>query len=147
MSTRLACLAQCYFGLRAIFRSIHPPSYWNYHFNNPMTDEELLRFRIQLHHLDIETGALSPPAISCFLPRSNFPWMPEDPNDALIQNAVEEASLPWIHRDTNYDGTLAVFGYLPSTLIKYSFEGNKDLESEFRYDLPQVNKYGWANDE
>lgn len=42
-------------------------------YNPVISNEEPSDLRIQFHHLDIETGDVSPSSIPCFLPRPIFP--------------------------------------------------------------------------
>jgi hypothetical protein len=106
-----------------------PPDY-----NPVISDEELSRLRIQFHHLDIETGNVSPSSIPCFLPRTNFPELSEA-NDYYpdVFGGAEEELVAF--RGTLYRGarSLAIFPECVSlTFEAFSFEGNEDFKDEFR---------------
>lgn len=120
-------------------------------YNPVISDEELSRLRIQFHHLDIETGDVSPSSISCFLPRTNVPELSEanDYYPDVFGGAKEE--LVDLRRGSHRGASsLDIFGHcLWLTFKAFSFEGNEDFDDEFtdryRQDGP-LNHYGWISD-
>jgi len=95
---------------------------------------------------------VSPPAIPCFLPRTDFPEVSEvfqqdDSCNEVFQVADAEAAAdpPYI-----FEGRFHIFPTsLMLTFDLFSFEGSEDLEEEFshpnRRENP-LNRYGWVHD-
>jgi hypothetical protein len=121
-------------------------------YNPVISDEELLHLQIQFHHLDIETGDVSPSSIPCFLPKTDFPEFSEA-NDYYpdVFGGAEEM-LSYLRRDKDRGaGSLAIFPHcLWLDFNAFSFEGSEDLKDEFRDIYHQdgpLNNYGWICDQ
>lgn len=63
----------------AILRALRPVSsdpeslsFYSPYYNPVISDEKPLHLRIQSHHLDIQTGDVSPSSIPCFLPKTDI---------------------------------------------------------------------------
>ncbi|KAJ5389257.1 uncharacterized protein N7496_000325 [Penicillium cataractarum] len=113
-----------------------------------ISDEELSDLRIQFHHLDIETGDVSPSPIPCFLPKTDLPEvLDEDDFYPDIFSGAEEAivSLKVCGWSRNISGVDIFPHCLELDLQNFSFEKNYDLVSQFR-GRDEINIYGWIED-
>ena len=143
----------------AILRALRPVSsdpkslyFYSCGYNPIISDEELPQLRIQFHHLDIETGDVSPSSIPCFLPKTDFPEFSEA-NDYYpdVFGGAEEM-LSYLRRYKKVgDRSLAIFpDCLTIDFDVFSFEGSEDLKDEFR-DCDRedglLNNYGWICDQ
>ena len=159
MDTYRARLQQSCDELTAILRllppvSLDPESLSMYtRFYEPViSDAEIPHLGIQFHHQDIETGEISPPAIPCFLPQTDFPevsifFPQQDPYNGVFRFADEEVAKLERYPDIE---RLDIFpNNLMWTSDHYSFEGSVGLEEEFTdYSSRgrQLNRYGWVHD-
>ena len=109
----------------------------------PMTNEQLSDHGVDLHHLDIRTGATSPSTRSYFLPRAEFPELTdsESPLDSpLFEFGIlaEEPS----HQSQPLNLEAIKTSMFPDCMTYnyrwHSFEGDGDLISRFinRYSYP-----------
>ncbi|OKP05967.1 hypothetical protein PENSUB_6687 [Penicillium subrubescens] len=163
MVTHTAQLKKSWKKLQWILRSLPPnPSdsysleFGDKDYNPYILDTELLRLGILVHDMDIETGAISPPANTFFLPRTDFPEISDackqdwDSLNKVWREAVYETTKPNDKTNVFSDEPGLFALYLVSTFEEYSFEGNKDLVNPFRDLSPseggQPSQYGWIYD-
>ncbi|KAJ5371320.1 uncharacterized protein N7496_007412 [Penicillium cataractarum] len=130
-------------------------------YNPHIFETELLRLGIELHHIVIETGSISPPAKTFFLPKTDFTEI----SDACKQN-TSWIKVCWgeaIHAAAKPKGERKLFSDKPELFAlallfdfeEYSFEGKKGLDGSFNLDsfhfrrppeAVQPSRYGWMCD-
>lgn len=91
METGTAPLKRSCKNLKGVLRGLRPnPARWyslgfgDREYIPRIFDTELLRLGIQVHHIDIETGSISPPTNTFFLPRPTFQRSPMPANKTGI---------------------------------------------------------------
>lgn len=164
METGTARLKRSCKKLKKILRGLSPNparqnslEFGDREYNPHIFDTELLRLGIQVHYVDIETGFISPPANTFFLPRADFPE---------ISDACKQAwsTLNDVWGDADHEASKAedktnLFSDEPSlfpadlifTFEEYSFEGKSDISNPFHSTYPpegvQPSRYGWICDQ
>lgn len=96
-----------------------------------ITETEMTRLGIQFHHVDIETGAISPPATQYFLPRADLPEIPDNRKENLHRNCLLSSVNGKITREDseNHRESWETSYFFPHCLSLahrvYSFEGDE----------------------
>jgi hypothetical protein len=152
METDMIQLSKTCKKFKKLFRSLDPIRLGSRMCNPHLSDKALDRLKIDIHQLDVETGATSPPVRSYFLPRTDFPEI----SDACKQNL----SLNWIWKyaleeeadaENGRESLERIYNLFPGsfelTFDLYSFEGSEDLKEQFSCIEPPRSKYGWIQDE
>lgn len=125
------CQKQCD-ELEKILRSLYPWEHFLDYADRRLVGTETSDLGVQLHHLDIETGDITPPDIPYFLPRKDFPKIPDGcksslPSDCVLQLLNEDfenqKTDAWIKNGLHTGISLA--------LRMYSFDRDADLRSKF----------------
>jgi hypothetical protein len=116
------CQKQCD-ELEKILRSLYPWQRFDQFADQRLAGTETSDLGIQLHHLDIETGDISPPDTPYFLPRKDFPEI----SDACKSSPPKDCVLWRVNKDFENQRTDSSIEYdLPSdislALRMYSFD-------------------------
>ncbi|KAF3388695.1 hypothetical protein F1880_004323 [Penicillium rolfsii] len=122
-------------------------------YNPVISDEELSNLQIQFHHLDIETGDVSPSSIPCFLPKTDLPEVLDGddfyPNvfDGVEKKIVSLKECGW--SETSTISSSDIFpDCLWYDLVNFSFEKNDDYALYRKFTDPGgPNIYGWIDDD
>lgn len=122
-------------------------------YNPVISDEELSGLRIQFHHLDIETGDVSPSSIPCFLPRTDLPEVLEgDDFYPDVFEGAEEAIVSLKERGWSKTSKISSIDIFPDCLwldlVNFSFEKNDDRELYLKFNgRDGLNIYGWIDEQ
>ena len=127
-------------------------------YNPHILDTELIRLGIQLHHINIETGSISPdspPAKTFFLPRPDFPDISDAGKQDINLNDVWGDAMCEEHEPKDekklFSDEPELFALdLVLTFEEYSFEGNRGWSSFCSRRFPeavQPSRYGWIYDQ
>jgi hypothetical protein len=134
----------------------HSLEFGDREYNPHIYDTELLRLGIQVHHIDIETGSISPPGKIYFLPRTDFPDISDSSKQNISLNefwgdGILQAAEPKDEKRLFSDESDIFAPGLVLTFEQYSFEGNRDIASTFDSLWPPEGVpptlYGWIYDQ
>lgn len=141
------------YALRPVTSDPESLDFFSPDYNPVISDEELSDLRVQFHHLDIETGDVSPSSIPCFLPKTDLPEALDGDDFYPSVFAGAEVAIAMLKEcgwsKTSKISTIDVFpDLLWLDLVDFSFEKNKDRKLYREFKSPDgPNIYGWIDDQ